>query len=531
MKRISTATAGRTADLNGIAAKAALAALALALLGLVFAVSVAGPRIGLGRALENHGLKLAVGTLILLLLTRVPANGLARMALPAFLGTWILVLAAALLSPPVNGARRWIFLAGFSFQPSELAKVALIVVTARLASRAKTPWDYYKAFWPAGLLALTLFLQPDVGTALVCLTLAGAILFAAGLPWRHVAALGFLGGSFLVLAYLSMPHVRGRVQGFLHPSAGSQVSLALLAAGKGGALGAGLGEGVMKLGHLPQCGNDFIFSVVGEELGFLGGALVLFLIGYFAYQGFQVAGRTRDSFLGLVAFGAVFSIFFQALAHVAVNTALAPAKGIDFPLLGSGGSSLCFALGSVGLLRSVARAQGAPGSGGESAGFLTWKGGNVANVERYGVLALCFLIVVILGISLWGENPEISRGLAVDRGGISLKESDPALFARFPRVRAAERAVSPRRDAADPVPEAAPRRARPRPRPRAGSFYTVRKGDILGRIAQRHYGTVRAVPLILEANPSLGDGSRLRVGQRILLPFRKQVLPRVKGGR
>ncbi len=529
MKRSITVTAGRAADLDGIAAKAALAALALALLGLVFAVSVAGPRIGLGRALENHGLKLAVGTLILLLLTRVPANGLARLAMPAFLATWALVLAAALFSPPVNGARRWIFLAGFSFQPSELAKVALIVMTARLASEAKSPGGYYKAFWPAGLLALTLFLQPDVGTALVCLSLAGAILFAAGLPWRHVAVLAFLGGSFLVLAYISMPHVRGRVQGFLHPSAGSQVSLALLAAGKGGALGAGLGEGVMKLGHLPQCGNDFIFSVVGEELGFLGGALVLLLIGYFAYQGFQVAGRTRDPFLGLVAFGAVFSIFFQALAHVAVNTALAPAKGIDFPLLGSGGSSLCFALGSVGLLRSVARAQGAPAPGGKKmgAGFFSWKGGNVANVERYGVLALCFLIVVILGISLWGENPEISRDLAVGRGGISLKDSDPALFSRFPRAR--EAAALGRREAPAPSERAA--RREPRPLPRAGSFYTVRKGDILGRIAQRHYGTVKAIPLILEANPFLGDGSHIREGQRILLPFRNQGASRGKGGR
>ncbi len=531
MAERSLVAAGPREDLNGVAAKAALAALALALLGLVFAVSVAGPRVGLARALETHGLKLAVGTLILLLLTRLPANGLARLGLPAFLVTWGLVLAAALFSPPVNGARRWIFLGGFSFQPSELAKVTLIVVTSLMASRAKSPAGYYKAFWPAGLLAFTLFLQPDVGTAVVCLALAGAILFAGGLPWRHAGALVLVGGAFLVLAFLSMPHVRNRVQGFLHPSPGSQVSLALLAAGKGGTLGAGLGEGVMKLGHLPQCGNDFIFSVVGEELGFLGGALVLFLIGYFAYQGFQVAGRTRDPFLGLVAFGAVFSIFFQALAHVAVNTAMAPAKGIDFPLLGSGGSSLCFALGAVGLLRSVARAQSPPRGGGENleSGFFSWKGGNVANVERYGVLALCFLIVVILGISLWGESPEIAPDLGGGRAGIPLRDSDPGLFARFSRPGRRERTVpDPGRGRRAPGGEGG--RVAPS-LPRAGTFYTVRKGDILGKISQRHYGTVKAVPLILEANPSLGDGALLKVGQRILLPFRSQGPSGKKGGR
>ena len=508
--------------MDRIASKAALAAFALALLGLVFAVSVAGPRVGFARAVENHGLKLAVGTLILLLLTRVPASTLSRSAIPAFLVTWGLVLAAALFSPPVNGARRWIFLAGSSFQPAELAKVALIVATAFLASRAGNPAGYYKAFWPAGLLALTLFLQPDVGTAVVCLAVAGAILFAAGLPWRHVAILAVLGGTFLVLAFLTMPHVRGRIEGFLHPTPGSQVSLALLATGKGGALGAGLGSGVMKLGHLPQCGNDFIFSIVGEELGFLGGGLVLLLLGFFAYQGFQVAGGTRDPFLGLVAFGAVFSIFFQALAHVAVNTAMAPAKGIDFPLLGSGGSSLCFALGSVGLLRSVARAQSAPGRGRGAAapGIFSWKGGNVANVERYGVLALCFLIVVILGISLWGEGPETSQTLAGGSGGVSLRESDPGLFARAGKARHGR---DLRRDLSHSHTPRASEAERPsRPLPKAGTFYVVKKGDILGRIAQKHYGTVKAVPMILEANPDLGDGSRLKVGQRILLPFRKQ---------
>ncbi len=516
-------------DLDRRASRAALAAFALALLGLVFAVSVAGPKVGLGRALLSHGTKLAVGTLILLLLTRFPARSLARFAFPAFLVTWGMVLAAALFSPAVNGARRWIFLAGRSFQPSELAKVALIVVTAKLAARAKSPADYYKAFWPAGLLSLTLFLQPDVGTAVVCLAVAGAVLFAAGLPWRHVAVLTLLGGVLMAGAFLSMPHVRKRVQGFLRPTPGSQVSLALVTTGKGGALGTGLGGGEMKLGHLPQCGNDFIFSVVGEELGFLGGALVLFLLGFFAYQGFQVAGGTRDPFLGLVAFGAVFSIFFQGLAHVAVNTAMAPAKGIDFPLLGSGGSSLCFALGSVGLLRSVARSQGGAGSpaGEGSGGLFDWKGGNVANVERYGVLALCFLIVVILGISLWGEGPEVSPALAASaESGISLRESDPGLFAGAPmRLRRAGGTPRAGRAASSrPLPPAGSEERRPS-LPRAGSFYVVKKGDILGRIAQRHYGTVKAVPLILEANPELGDGSRLRVGQRILLPFRK------KGGR
>jgi cell division protein FtsW len=169
----------------------------------------------------------------------------------------------------------------------------------------------------------------------------------------------------LFAAFLVMPHVRGRILSFLEaPSWSSHIGLAQITLGSGGPVGLGVGAGIMKLGHLPECGNDFVFSIVGEELGFAGTMTVLLFLAIFGYYGFKVAAGAGSAFPRLLAFGAVFIVVFQALAHVAVNTAMAPAKGIDFPLLGSGGSSLCFALGSVGLLRSVGRATGSSNNSG-----------------------------------------------------------------------------------------------------------------------------------------------------------------------
>ncbi len=477
--------------------RAALAALGLAGIGLVMAVSSAALKMDLAHAFLSHGLKLSMATLWLLLLTRISPSFYQRISRAAFVATLLLVMAATFLFPPVNGARRWIFFSGYSFQPSEMAKISLIILTANLASRAERGVDYYKALVPAFLLSGILFLQPDVGTALLCLVIAFAIVFVAGLPVRHVFVLLALGILAFTLAFVSMAHVRARVTGFFNPSPGSQVSQALVAVGSGGILGKGLGQGVMKLGHLPQCRNDFIFAVLCEELGFIGGASVLLLLLLFSLEGFRVSARARDRFSGLVAFGAVFSIFFQSLAHVGVNMALAPAKGIDFPLLGSGGSSLCFALGSVGILRSVAISGKRDPA---RAGSPVWEVGKVANVERYGVIALCFLVVIILGISLWGgeeEDAVKAFGEAAPRNGVTLRETDPGLFAGS---------------------EEGPRERNTPNQGTTGTYYVVKKGDVLSRIAKRKYGTTRAVSLILKANPWLGDGSIIRVGQKIYLP-------------
>jgi cell division protein FtsW len=283
----------------------------------------------------------------------------------AGLGLLVLALFVTLTRAPINGTRRWIDLGLFSVQPSEFAKIGLVVALAALLSRRQGELDDVKrTLLPvAGLLALLaglVLLQPDFGTAVAYFAIAGAMLFYAGLRLRW-----FAGGLLLVLPALvayawSAPYRRARILAFLHPESdpqgtGYQALQSLIAVGTGGLSGLGLGDGKQKLFFLPYPYTDFIYAIVGEELGLIGCVVVLGLFGLVFARGMRAAVNAPDAFGRLLGVGLAVMIVVQALVNISVVLALLPTKGIPLPFLSYGGSALWADLIAVGVLLNVSQ--------------------------------------------------------------------------------------------------------------------------------------------------------------------------------
>jgi len=283
----------------------------------------------------------------------------------AGLGLLVAALVAVLFLAPVNGTRRWIDLGPFSIQPSEFAKIGLVVALAALLSRRQGELDDPKrTLLPvAGLLALfggLVLLQPDFGTALSYFAIAGAMLFYAGLRFRWFAGAALLALPALVAYAWSAPYRRARILAFLHPESdplgtGYQALQSLIAVGTGGVAGLGLGDGKQKLFFLPYPYTDFIYAIVGEELGLIGCSVVLGLFGLLFARGMRAAVNAPDAFGRLLGVGLAVMIVVQALVNVSVVLALLPTKGIPLPFLSYGGSALWADLIAVGILLNVSQ--------------------------------------------------------------------------------------------------------------------------------------------------------------------------------
>jgi cell division protein FtsW len=286
---------------------------------------------------------------------------LVALALVVLAGT----LVAVLFQSPINGTRRWIDLGILSVQPSEFAKLGLVLALAAFLSRREAEIAHpTQTLLPiAGLLAFfagLVLLQPDFGTAVTYFVIAAAMLFFAGLPFRWFAL-----GTFLVLptltAYvLSAQYRRDRILAFLHPEAdplgkGFQALQSLIAVGTGGLTGLGLGEGKQKLFFLPYPYTDFIYAIVGEELGLIGCVSVLALFGIVFARGIRAAANAPDSFGRLLGVGLSVMIVSQALVNISVVLALLPTKGIPLPFLSYGGSALWTNLLAVGVLLNLSQ--------------------------------------------------------------------------------------------------------------------------------------------------------------------------------
>ncbi len=284
------------------------------------------------------------------------------------LGLTLVLLVAVFAFSPINGARRWIKFAGFSLQPSEIAKLALAVFLARfLERRAGAEGSFLRTFVPCaavtGLLALLVVAEPDLGTALMLLVIATVMLFTAGARLSHMALAAAPALVGLVGLLLFVPWRLKRMVTFLDPwadpqGAGYQVIQSLLAVGSGGVHGLGFTEGRQKMFFLPFAHSDFIFAVVSEELGLLGGLGVIALFGLFLWRGMRAAMRAPDRFGMLLGVGIVTGIVAQALFNMSVVLALVPTKGIPLPFISYGGSSLVPTLFSVGLLLNISQHAG-----------------------------------------------------------------------------------------------------------------------------------------------------------------------------
>ena len=285
------------------------------------------------------------------------------------LGVTVVLLLAVFAFPPVNGARRWIRFAGFTLQPSELSKIALAVFLARfLERRAGEERSFLKTFVPAllvaGALAGLVVLEPDLGTALMLAVITSVVLYTAGARVAHLAlaaAPALVGVAGLLLF---VPWRMRRLVTFLDPwadpqGAGYQVVQSLIAVGSGGVHGLGFTEGRQKMFFLPFAHSDFIFAVVGEELGLVGALTVVAAFGLFLWRGMRAALRAPDRFGMLLGVGIVTGVVAQALFNISVVVALMPTKGIPLPFVSYGGSSMLLTLAAAGVLLNISQQAGA----------------------------------------------------------------------------------------------------------------------------------------------------------------------------
>jgi cell division protein FtsW len=312
----------------------------------------------------------AAGMVLLVLMARMDYRRLRFLAWPL-----VLVLAIALLvmilpgtetiAPTTNGARRWLYLGPLGLQPSEFAKLALIIWTAALAvkkqellpslSRGLVP---FLIVWAA--IAGLVFLQPSLSAAALMLLLCALVVFAAGARIGHFILLGAVGLPLIWSQIEGVAYRARRMVAFFDPQhdpagVSYQINQALIAIGSGGLFGRGLGRGQQKFGFLPEPHNDFLFAMVGEEWGFVGVLAILAAFTLFALIGFRIARDADDLFGFLLAIGVTNLIVVQALLHVAVNLALIPTTGVTLPFMSYGRSSLLVCLAAVGILISIAR--------------------------------------------------------------------------------------------------------------------------------------------------------------------------------
>jgi len=300
-------------------------------------------------------------------------NGVAavRRLTPVFLAIAIGALVLVLMPGfgiEANGARRWIGAGPLQVQPSELAKLALVLYAAALIaskpSRTRSLEGVRPLILVAALMSGLIMLEPDLGTTIVvCLTL-GALLVVGGVPRRHLMTLaGILVFCVLVVAIVE-PYRRARLTAFLHPwsdaqGGGFQSVQAMIAIGSGGPFGVGLGESVQKLFYLPEAHTDMILAVIGEELGFAGIAFVLFLYGMIAYAGLRAARTARDLYAKLLAAGITSVILIQATVNFFAVLGVLPLTGVPLPFISYGNSNLIVLLSGMGILINVAQSRGA----------------------------------------------------------------------------------------------------------------------------------------------------------------------------
>ena len=281
------------------------------------------------------------------------------------LGIAGLALVAVLFAPRVNGATRWIGLGPLGIQPSELAKVAVILFMAALLERRMERIDEVGySLLPigivlAGVVGLVLA-EPDLGTAACIVMIAAMMVFAAGISYRYLIGLVLAGVPALYLLVATSDYRMRRVTAFLDPWAdplgdGWQMIQSMIAIGTGGVFGRGLMGGVQKLFYLPEPHNDFIYSVIGEELGLLGTTLVLACFCVIAWRGLRTAVRAPDRFGAFLAIGLTTMVAFQAFFNISVVLGLLPPKGIPLPFVSAGGSSLLINLVGMGILLNVSQ--------------------------------------------------------------------------------------------------------------------------------------------------------------------------------
>ncbi|MFH0826675.1 MAG: putative lipid II flippase FtsW [Candidatus Omnitrophota bacterium] len=322
--------------------------------------------------LKRHLSFLLIGVLLTFFVMSLDYRKLKDYAKPLLLISLLLLVLVLIpgLGREVSGARRWFRYKFISFQPSELASLSMIIYMADFISRkGHEIKDLLKGFVPAlsvlGFMALLILMQPDLGTTLAIVAVGLIMLFIAGVRLSYLFSMLMASVPLLYLLIFSVPYRRMRILAFLNPwmdpkGSGFQIIQSQIALGSGGLFGVGLGHSRQKLFYLPAAHTDFIFSIIGEELGFLGtlGVLLLFMI--FIQQALKIIKNANDRFGCFLAMGLVLMLVLKASINIGVSCGLLPTKGLPLPFISYGGSSFIFDMISVGLLVNIGRSGECP---------------------------------------------------------------------------------------------------------------------------------------------------------------------------
>jgi cell division protein FtsW len=311
--------------------------------------------------LKSQSIRIAVGLVFFLVGLKVPYRFWGKIA-PVLIIVGIVVLVIVLfIGRTAGGATRWIQFVTFSLQPAEFVKVALLMyLAAFFAKREDKKRDFKRYTFPplliSGIILLLIVLQPNLGTAAVIGMLVMFVMFIAGVRLRYLIILAALAVGASVLLVTLFPHAKARIAGFLG-SGNYQLEQARIALGSGGFFGVGLGGGRQKFLFLPQPHTDFIFAIIGEELGFLGVAGLTILFVLFLYKGLKLAVRTEDALGRYLGSSLVVMVFLYFIIHAGVSMGLLPTTGLPLPFISFGGSALSSNLLGVGILLNIRRAK------------------------------------------------------------------------------------------------------------------------------------------------------------------------------
>lgn len=307
------------------------------------------------------------GLAVLYIVQKIDYRFWKRIALPFFLASifFLVMVFVPGIGSRIYGASRWLQLGPFSFQPSEMLKLSIIIyLSAWLETRQEKVKDFYEGLVPflavVALISLLLEKQPDMGTLGVIIFIAMSIFFISGARLWHMSAIGISGFLALWMLIKFESYRANRLMVFLHPELdprgiGYQINQALLAIGSGGFWGVGLGHSLQKFNYLPEPVGDSIFAIIGEELGTIGVVVLISLFATLAIIGLRIAKNAPDRFAQLAAAGIVSWIIFQAFINIAAISGLIPLTGIPLPFISYGGTSLIFLLAGIGVLLNISK--------------------------------------------------------------------------------------------------------------------------------------------------------------------------------
>jgi cell division protein FtsW len=310
---------------------------------------------------------IAIGLVMMVLAMSLNLDKVRSAAKPIMLVS--ILLLAAVLIPHIGsqtaGARRWFKFGPLSFQPSELAKISIIIYMADFISRKeKVIKSFIHGYLPAimvlGMTVALVLLEPDLGTAITVSAIAVVMLYAGGARSSYIMAVFLMSLPMLYVLLFRVAYRRKRMMIFLNPwsdrrGTGFQIIQSFVALGSGGLFGVGLGQSRQKLFYLPASHTDFIFSIIGEELGFIGTASIVVLFGILVWQGMKIAFKAIGTFERLTSLGIVSLIGIEAIINIGVTAGALPTKGLPLPFISYGGSGLVFHLMAIGILFNISR--------------------------------------------------------------------------------------------------------------------------------------------------------------------------------